>query len=672
MIRRTLLFTALAAVGMFGTIATASAAEIKIVNQDTGTGKGLDDPTPAVPVGGNPGTTRGKQALIVYQFAADIWGAVLQSDVPIINNATFKKLSCDATSGVLGSSGTVSIFTFDAANLPAGAVANTWYHSALTDALAHEDGAPGTADIQSQFNGALGTPGCLEGSSWYFGLDGKTPAGSINFLNVVLHEMAHGLGFSGFGSLTTGQGYPDSNGVPHPDIYSTFVYSDTQQKKWYDLTDAQRVTAALDDGKLVFSGATVKAEAPLALTTPQVFRVSAPAGAAGDYGFSQAAFGPTATSSNLTGSVVRAQSGADSLGCVALTNAADVAGKIAIIDRGTCDFTVKTLNAQSAGASGVIIANNQAGAITPGGTPASPVTIPVIAVSQVDGNTLKANLTGLTGAVALGSGLAGADAAGNVLIYAPTVLAQGSSFSHYDTRLTPNAIMEYAISQNLEGQVDVDLTPALFKDIGWSLNTTTQKLLTCDTGIPTLVPGGVIVGANVISNAKVLAGAAASVGDYRTAIASYASQLAADGLITAAQATSLNACLSSAETQKQFDAWGSGGSNPGTPAIVLANGVALGGQNGAAGSSVLYKITVPAGAKNLSFRTFGGSTGDVTLYVKADAEPTTTAYDFVSQRPGNTEAVTIAAPRAAATYYLKVSAGTKAFSGVSVYAGYTQ
>lgn len=658
MIRRSLLFTALAAAGLFATVG-AQAAEIKIVNQDVGTGQGLDDQTPATPVGGNPGTTVGKQALNVYQFAADIWGAVLQSDVTIVNNATFEPLSCDATSGVLGSSGTTYIFYFDdASTLPPGAVRNTWYHSALFDALTHEDGVPGEADIQSQFNGALGTPGCLEGSRWYFGLDGKTPAGSINFLNVVLHEMAHGLGFSGFNSLTTGSPYVGDDGVARPDIYSTFVFNDTQMKKWYDLTPAQRVTAALDDGKLVFTGATVKAEAPLALGTPNVFRVTAPAAAAGDYGYSQAAFGPTATSSNFTGSVAQA-SPAD--GCAAITNGSAIAGKIALIDRGTCDFTVKTLNAQAAGASAVLIANNQAGAITPGGTPASPVNIPVIAVSQVDGNKLKANLAGLTGAVGTGTGLAGTDAQGNVQLYAPTVLAQGSSFSHYDTRLTPNAIMEYAISQDLVGQIDVDLTPALFQDIGWGLNRTSQKLLTCDTGIPTLVPGGVIIGANVIANAQILAGAATSVGDYRTAVHAYAGQLATDGLITAGQATSLNACLSDAETQSQYDAWGP---PPAPPGIVLSNNTALGNQKGAAGASTVYLLTVPANAKTLTLRTFGGS-GDVSISV---TDPSGKVKDQPN-RPGNSEPFTAGKP-AAGTWTLTVK-GVKAYSGVSVLGAYT-
>ncbi|HEY2618133.1 MAG TPA: hypothetical protein VGI78_12395 [Acetobacteraceae bacterium] len=151
---------------------TATAAEIRIVNQDAGTKKGLDDPAPTSPVGSNPGTTRGQQALIVFQFAADLWGAVLKSNVPIINNATFKDLSCTATSGVLGSSGTTTIHRFGSPP-PTGALAGVWYHSALADALAGEDLGGGKADIQSQFNGKMGSTGCLEGSSWYFGLDAR-------------------------------------------------------------------------------------------------------------------------------------------------------------------------------------------------------------------------------------------------------------------------------------------------------------------------------------------------------------------------------------------------------------------------------------------------------------------------------------------------------------------
>jgi hypothetical protein len=668
--RRHMIFSALLAAGLVAGAGAASAADIRIVNQDVGTKKGLDDPTPVTPVGGNPGKTRGEQALIVFRFAADLWGAVLKSDVPIINNATFKDLSCTATSGVLGSSGTTSIYSFDNPP-PAGALTGVWYHSALTDALAGEDAGQGKADIQSQFNGKMGSPGCLEGSSWYFGLDGKTPANQTNFLNVVLHEMAHGLGFSGFNNLATGKQLAGDDGVGRPDIYSTFVFDNTQNKKFYDLSENERIASALNDNNLVFTGAHVTAQAPLALQRTPVVRITAPAAAAGNYEFSQAAFGPAATATNYAGLIVQAVSGANlNDGCAALTNAADVSGHIALIDRGTCDFATKALNAQAAGATGVLLANNQGGVLTPGGTPAQPVTIPVGLISQLDGNTLKANLAGLTSnGVGAGDGLAGADAGGRVKLYAPTTLAQGSSFSHYDTRLTPNALMEYAITTTLVGQIDVDLTPALFQDIGWKLNDTTQKLLTCDSGVPTWVPGGVIIGANVLGNAKIAAGSAANFADYRTAMLAYSADLAASGNITQAQASSLNACLSDAELQKQYAAWGSGGGTPTDPTpVTLANGVTVSGQSGAADGVLVYKLDVPARARALNLRTFGGS-GDVSLYVKVGAVPTATDNAYQSVRAGNSESVVVARP-AAGTYYLKV-VGVKAFAGVSVQGSYT-
>src|SRR5690349_14900788 len=78
-----------------------SNAQVIVINGN-GPGVGFNDPTPAAPVGGNPGTTKGQQALNVFQAAADIWGATLDSSVPIVVYATFEPLSCTATSAVLG------------------------------------------------------------------------------------------------------------------------------------------------------------------------------------------------------------------------------------------------------------------------------------------------------------------------------------------------------------------------------------------------------------------------------------------------------------------------------------------------------------------------------------------------------------------------------------------
>jgi hypothetical protein len=35
--------------------------------------------------------------------------------------------------------------------------------------------------------------------------------------------------------------------------------------------------------------------------------------------------------------------------------------------------------------------------------------------------------------------------------------------------LTPNALMEPFINDDLDAATDLDLTPALFKDVGWTL-----------------------------------------------------------------------------------------------------------------------------------------------------------------------------------------------------------
>lgn len=103
------------------------------------------------------------------------------------------------------------------------------------------------------------------------------------------------------------------------------------------------------------------------------------------YGGKGAEFGPAFTTTGVTGNVVTTTP-AD--GCTAIGTA--LAGKVALIDRGACNFTIKVLNAQTAGASAVIIANNQGGTDTfvMGGTERK-VRIPSMMISQNDGASLK-------------------------------------------------------------------------------------------------------------------------------------------------------------------------------------------------------------------------------------------------------------------------------------------
>lgn len=77
--------------------------------------------------------------------------------------------------------------------------------------------------------------------------------------------------------------------------------------------------------------------------------------------------------------------------CTALP-AGSLADHVALIRRGTCAFHIKALNAQNAGATGVIIYNNTAGlqSITVVGVPA--ITIPVVSITQGSGLYLDGQL----------------------------------------------------------------------------------------------------------------------------------------------------------------------------------------------------------------------------------------------------------------------------------------
>ncbi|MEL4503672.1 S8 family serine peptidase [Luteococcus sp. H138] len=62
----------------------------------------------------------------------------------------------------------------------------------------------------------------------------------------------------------------------------------------------------------------------------------------------------------------------------------------ALVQRGTCTFYQKALNAQQAGAKAVVLYNNQPGTINPSVEGAVPITIPVVIISQADGVDLAA------------------------------------------------------------------------------------------------------------------------------------------------------------------------------------------------------------------------------------------------------------------------------------------
>ncbi len=472
---RTLLRTLLSVALVAATAAPAwSAATITIINLD-GAGEGFNDPTPAAPVGGNAGITVGQQRLNCFQQAASIWGSILTSGVTIQIQAAFNPLSCTATSATLGSAGP----RFVEANDPSFEFQSYWYHEALACKQAGVDftvpgvnGLPITdtgADINAQFNSNLGNTGCLTGSGWYYGFD-HNEGTKIDLLAVLLHEFAHGLGFSTTTSGSTGNYL---NGPPAlPAVWDQFLYDETTGLHWDENSNVQRVASAINTGNLTWDGVEVTYGASLFLSHQAELVVPyAPGSVLGN----AAAFGPALTPGGITAQaiVVVDPVAPASDGCeTPFTNAGALAGKIAVIDRGFCNHTVKVKNAQLAGALAVIELNNVAGGFSPGGSDPT-ITIPTIALSQADGTALKTAISGGTTIVTVRTSptvVAGLHPSGHVRMYSPNPYQGGSSVSHYDISLTPNALMEPAINADLTSSVD--LTEDLFQDIGWLPHTT--------------------------------------------------------------------------------------------------------------------------------------------------------------------------------------------------------
>ena len=482
----------LAAASLLTCMAAQAAATITIQNRDP-EGIGFNDRTPVKPVGGNPGTTLGEQRMNVYRHVADIWGRNLDSTVDITVSAGWEALECTADSAVLGSAGAWNIWI----NFPGGKP-NTWYPQALANKLAGENLSAGqeddgsgyyNVDIKTQFNINLGKTGCLDGSEFYLGLDGNEGS-KVDFAATLLHELGHGLGFAltttntqyGYRINAAGTAYVVEGGAPS--FWEEFMYDNSIGKRWLDMTSPERARSAVNNLQLAWTGPNAVAGARLLGQLP-VVKSSSPAGAVPTTAYTASPFGPALPVNAKLGALatIATQAGELGPGCSPFNaaNAAAVKGKVPIISRGGCNFTVKVKNAQDAGAVGVLLQNNVSGGFAPGGDDPT-VAIPSVGISLEDGNVLKAAVAAAKpfgsrsqpGAVTASLSTdpnrkAGADRQGRPLLYTPSALAPGSSVSHWDTSATPNLLMEPAISRDLTLEVKPprDLTLPLLKDVGW-------------------------------------------------------------------------------------------------------------------------------------------------------------------------------------------------------------
>jgi PKD repeat protein len=121
------------------------------------------------------------EAKTAFEYAVDIWEALITSPEPIVVDAEFSPLA----PGVLGGASPTRIWR-DFPNAPQ---ANTWYPVATANKLANTDLSPTYSDIEATFSSSY--------LNWHFGTGSSTPSNKISFVSVVLHELGHGLGFVG-------------------------------------------------------------------------------------------------------------------------------------------------------------------------------------------------------------------------------------------------------------------------------------------------------------------------------------------------------------------------------------------------------------------------------------------------------------------------------------------
>lgn len=243
---------------LFGAVPALGQATFQVVNGDAA-GVGLNDPTPVSPVGGNTATTLGGQRMAALQYGLSLWSSRVNSSLPIRVQASFStdgSLTCSATQAVLASTGPQEVVRDD----PTFPQQGVWYSGALANELSGQVQTT-MPEIETRFNGKVGTSACPFPGSWYLGFDGAAGSGQIDFVAIVSHEIAHGLGFLTFVDRT-GAELADDTG-PFPDAFEERLFDLSSGLAWPAMTDAQRASSSLNTGNLVWTGPQVEAKSGL-------------------------------------------------------------------------------------------------------------------------------------------------------------------------------------------------------------------------------------------------------------------------------------------------------------------------------------------------------------------------------------------------------------------------
>ncbi|MSY58591.1 MAG: fibronectin, partial [Actinobacteria bacterium] len=112
------------------------------------------------------------------QAAVDTWSENFSSKIDVRVNITWARSS---NYGVLAAASSVSNFVF-----PEAPDRTLYYPSALANSIAGRDLDRSKPEMEITITST---------APWYLGTDGKCPSNLYDLQSVILHEMAHGLGF---------------------------------------------------------------------------------------------------------------------------------------------------------------------------------------------------------------------------------------------------------------------------------------------------------------------------------------------------------------------------------------------------------------------------------------------------------------------------------------------
>jgi hypothetical protein len=438
---------------------------------------GFNDPAPVDALPGNPAETLGEQRQAVFRRALDIWSSRLDGNASIRIEAAFDDLGCDEST-TLGVGGTRALVR----NFPGTPEPDVNYPIAIASAISGQTFEDFDADIGVRFNFRIDSGTCSEGvEGFWYGLDADTPPPfrTASFLELVLHEIAHGLGFQ---SLTDPDTREFLGSPPFPDAKSLLTFDLEREASWNDLTASQRAASATSGSNLVWIGERTNLRASERLLPPG--RIILDPGTPSEevrVAWIQG-FAPFVPLEGLERAVALAQGPGPSpppgdpwqgaLACAPLDNAAQVAGKFALVRRGDCLFAEKWQNVFDAGAAGLILVDNQpdgsSGAIARdfGLALDRKLSIPIWMVSDSTGGRLLQLASNDRVRLAYASDEPPRGTSEGFINLQASTENTGSNVSHFATSLAPNSLMNPTLA-NFAFAGDLDQVPELLYDLGW-------------------------------------------------------------------------------------------------------------------------------------------------------------------------------------------------------------